>query len=126
MGIKKATTPKTTTKETTTKEETPLVNPAPQPVSLSAIVKEKKAEVLKANGGKRPLNPVARKSRALKALVKAMETRGFVGDGKGKYSLSGVEVNTTLAGFEVQVDNKYLLSLGKGAINELDSYMKLK
>lgn len=114
MGTKKATTPKTTTPET------------PKPISLSAIVKEKKAEVLKANGGKRPLNPVAKKSRALKAFTKAMEKRGFVGNGKGKYTLSGVEVNTALEGFEVHVDNKYILSLGKGAINELDSYMKLK
>jgi hypothetical protein len=96
------------------------------PADLSSVVKEMKAKVLKANGGKRPLNPVARKSRALKAFTKALENRRFHTDGKGFYTLSGVTVDTNQPGFKVLVDNKYTLALGKGAINELDSYMKLK
>jgi hypothetical protein len=96
---------------------------------LSAVVKTMKAVVLKANGGKRPLNPVARKSRATKALVGAMLNRGWAGKGNGVYELSGVKVQVNTNKFAVEIhDGKksYELALGKGAIIELDSYMKLR
>ena len=94
--------------------------------TLSSIVKARKDEIRKDNGGKRPLSPEARKSRALKALIGAMETRGFQSKGAGVFELKGTKVSTKQEGSEVIIDGKYSLALGKGAIVELDSYMKLK
>lgn len=102
---------------------------AGEKVLLSMVVKGLKATVLKANGGKRPLNPVARKSRATKALVGAMLKRDWIDQGKGVYALKGVQVNIDTPDFQVEItDNKkvYSLALGKGAIIELDSFMNLR
>lgn len=113
-------------------EDKGAVNDTPkkdEPMLLSVVVKGLKAVVLKANGGKRPLNPVARKSRATKALVGAMLTRNWIDKGKGVYTLNGVTVNTDTKEFEVEIKDgvkSYALALGKGAIIELDSYMKLR
>lgn len=96
---------------------------------LGAIVKGMKDTILKSNGGVRKLSPEARKSRALKALVGAMKTRQWVDQGHGVYSLNSVKVDTNTDNFTVSIHdgNKgYALQLGKGAIRELDSYMKLR
>lgn len=64
-----------------------------------------------------------RKSQALKALYRALANRGWTSKGmsmvKGKHE---VRPNTGID-FGVVVDNKYALSLGKGAILEVDAYM---
>ena len=114
------------------KEDKGAVNDTPkkdEPMLLSVVVKGLKAIVLKNNGGKRPLNPIARKSRATKALIGAMVKRDWIYKGNGIYELNGVKVNTDTPDFKVNmVDGKksYALALGKGAIIELDSYMKLR
>lgn len=96
---------------------------------LGAIVTGMKEAILKTNGGVRKLSPEARKSRALKALVGAMITRKWTEGKSGVYSLNSVEVNTITDDFTVKVNDgtaAYSLQLGKGAIRELDSYMKLR
>lgn len=66
---------------------------------------------------------VGRKNQALKALYRALVNRGWSAKGlsmvKGKHTVtpnSGVD-------FGVVVDGKYSLSLGKGAILEVDAYV---
>lgn len=96
---------------------------------LGAIVKGMKEAVLKGNGGVRKLSPEARKSRALKALVGAMITREWKDNLDGTYSLNSVKVDTDTNDFSVSIHDgtkDYSLQLGKGAIRELDSYMKLR
>lgn len=109
--------------------EPKITEPEGNKQMLGAIVAGMKETILKTNGGIRKLSPEARKSRALKALVGAMKTRKWTEGKPGIYSLNSVEVNTDTKDFTVKVHDgskAYSLQLGKGAIRELDSYMKLR
>lgn len=104
-------------------------NPKEGKKMLGAIVKGMKETMIKANGGVRKLSPEARKSRALKALVGAMITREWNDNLDGTFTLNSVKVDTGTDDFTVSVHDgqkNYSLQLGKGAIRELDSYMKLR
>ena len=88
------------------KEDKGAVNDTPkkdEPMLLSVVVKGIKAIVLKNNGGQRPLNPIARKSRATKALIGAMVKRDWIYKGNGIYELNGVKVNTDTPDFKVNI-----------------------
>lgn len=74
-------------------------------------------------GQSRTMGKDAKKSMALKALLRAMANRGWKSGKSGVYTLSGHKVATETDGHFVVVDSKYQLALGKGAIIELDSYM---
>lgn len=67
--------------------------------------------------------PQGRKEQALKALYRALERRGWTA--KGDSMTFGVHTVEPFKGidFAVSVDRKYRLSLGKGAILEVDGYM---
>lgn len=91
---------------------------APQLASLSDFVKGIKGKTL-ASGR----TPQGKKEQALKALYRALERRGWTlkGDSmtKGEHTVkpyNGID-------FAVSVDSKYRLSLGKGAILEVDAYI---
>ena len=90
-------------------------------ITLQEKVKEMKKDAPRAG-----ITAEGKKSRALKALTGAMEKRGWEEKEQGIYELSGVCVNTNQQKPEVIIDNKYVLNLGKGAIKELDAYMRLK
>ena len=74
-------------------------------------------------GQTRTMDADAKKSTALKALLRAMTTRGWKPSKGGVYTLASHKVSTETDGHYVVVDKKYQLALGKGAILELDSYM---
>lgn len=96
---------------------------------LSIAVKTLKATVLREGGGTRKLTPEGRKSRATKALVGAMITRQWYDNLDGTYTLNQVKVDTNTSDFTVKIQDgikDYALTLGKGAIRELDAYMKLR
>lgn len=96
---------------------------------LSLVVKTMKATVLREGGGTRKLTPEGRKSRATKALTEAMMRRQWVDNLDGTYSLNQVKVDTNTDNFEVKIQDgvkDYALTLGKGAIRELDAYMRLR
>lgn len=96
---------------------------------LSLMVKTMKATVLREGGGTRKLTPEGRKSRATKALTEAMMRRQWVDNLDGTYSLNQVKVDTNTDNFEVKIQDgvkDYALTLGKGAIRELDAYMRLR
>ncbi len=100
-----------------------------EPKMLGAVVAGMKESLLKETGGVRRLSPEARKSRALKALIGAMQTRAWVDNMDGTYTLNAVRVDTVTEDFAVNIhdgDKAYALQLGKGAIRELDAYMKLR
>ena len=100
-----------------------------EPMLLSLAVKVLKKSVLATTGGKRTLTSEGRKSRATIALTTAMLRRQWREGEKGIYALKGVQVNTNTPDFAVKVIDKgkeYSLTLGKGAIIELDSFMKLR
>lgn len=79
------------------------------------------AKGAKTGGGK--LSPQAKNSRAEKALLRAMTKRGWKATKEG-YRLGSHTV--TITGKDhVVVDGTYTLQLGKGAINELDAYLKV-
>lgn len=89
--------------------------------NLGDFVSAAKEARVKGGGGK--LSPQAKRGRAEKALLKAMLRRGWKKTKEG-YKLSSHTV--TLTGKDnVIVDGEYTLQLGKGAINELDAYMKV-
>lgn len=89
--------------------------------NLGEFVSAAKEARVKSGGGK--LSPQAKRSRAEKALLAAMTRRGWKQTKEG-YQLSSHTV--TLTGKDnVLVDGEYTLQLGKGAINELDAYMKV-
>ena len=90
--------------------------------NLSEFVSAAKDAKVKTGGGK--LSPQAKNSRAEKALLKAMSRRGWKRAQDNEYKLSSHTVTTT-GKDHVLVDGEYTLQLGKGAINELDSYMKV-
>lgn len=90
--------------------------------NLGDFVNAAKEARVKSGGGK--LLPQAKRSRAEKALLTAMSRRGWKRTQDNEYKLSSHTV--TLTGKDtVIVDGEYTLQLGKGAINELDAYMKV-
>lgn len=90
--------------------------------NLGDFVSAAKEARVKTGGGK--LLSQAKNSRAEKALLKAMTRRGWKRTRDNEYKLSSHTVTTT-GKDHVLVDGEYTLQLGKGAINELDSYMKV-
>jgi len=100
-----------------------------EPMLLSLVVKVLKKSVLATTGGKRTLTSEGRKSRATIALTTAMLRRNWIEGSQGIYTLNSVTVDTNTPDFAVKVKDKgkeYSLTLGKGAIIELDSFMKLR
>lgn len=90
--------------------------------NLGDFVSAAKEARVKGGGGK--LSPQAKRGRAEKALLTAMARRGWKKTQDNEYKLSSHTV--TLTGKDnVIVDGEYTLQLGKGAINELDAYMKV-
>lgn len=90
--------------------------------NLGDFVSAAKEAKVKSGGGK--LSPQAKRGRAEKALLTAMTRRGWKRTQDNEYKLSSHTVTTT-GKDHVLVDGEYTLQLGKGAINELDSYMKV-
>ncbi len=90
--------------------------------NLGDFVSAAKAAKVKTGGGK--LSPQAKRSRAEKALLTAMSRRGWKKTQDNEYKLSSHTVTLTGKN-DVLVDGEYVLRLGKGAINELDAYMKV-
>lgn len=89
--------------------------------NLGDFVNAAKEARVKTGGGK--LSPQAKNSRAEKALLRAMTKRGWKATKEG-YRLGSHTV--TITGKDhVVVDGTYTLQLGKGAINELDAYLKV-
>ena len=88
---------------------------------LGEFVSAAKEARVKTGGGK--LSPQAKRSKAEKALLKAMGRRGWK-QTKDGYKL-GVHIVTITGKEYVIVDGDYTLQLGKGAINELDAYTKV-
>jgi len=116
-------------KEILFKSFTPKIEGKPEPMLLSLAVKVLKKTVLANTGGKRTLTTAGRKSRATIALTTAMMRRNWVETKEGIYTLNSVTVNTNTPDFSVKVtdsNKEYSLTLGKGAIIELDSFMKLR
>ena len=148
MGKKKATKKEVMTKETPVIVKPDIVDTKPidnnilyrsfstskkegksEPMLLSLVVKVLKKSVLATTGGKRTLTSEGRKSRATIALVTAMARRQWKETSQGVYVLNSVTVDTNTPDFAVKVQDKgkeYSLTLGKGAIIELDSFMKLR
>ena len=90
--------------------------------NLSEFVGAAKKARVKTGGGK--LSPQAKRSRAEKALLTAMSRRGWKKTQDNEYKLSSHTVTLTGKN-DVLIDGEYVLQLGKGAINELDAYMKV-
>jgi len=109
--------------------DAPKIERKSEPMLLSLVVKVLKKTVLATTGGKRKLTTEGRKSRATIALTTAMMRRNWVETKEGIYTLNSVTVDTNTPDFAVKVQDKgkeYSLTLGKGAIIELDSFMKLR
>jgi hypothetical protein len=92
--------------------------------SLRALNKVKKDKAKKVTGSR--LSIEGKNSNAHKRLAGAMVTRGWIINSNANIAKKdGHEVNFSQAvgkGF-VTVDRKFTLSLGKGAIVELDAFM---
>lgn len=94
-------------------------------LSLRSVNKTKKDKAKKVTGSR--LSIEGKNSNAHKRLAGAMVTRGWIINGSANIARKdGHEVNFSQAvgkGF-VTIDKKYQLSLGKGAIVELDTFME--
>lgn len=96
---------------------------------LGAVINGFRAAIKNNNGGSMQLSREGRKSRAVQSFCKALERRKWIPRVSGVYTCSGVTIDTRTQGFHVLVQDKfkaYQLPLGKGAIRELDKYMRLR
>jgi len=96
---------------------------------LSAVISGFRAAIRSNNGGSMKLSSEGRKSRAVQSFCRALERRKWLPGVSGVYTCSGVTIDTRTEGFTVLVQDKfktYSLPLGKGAIRELDKYMRLR
>lgn len=96
---------------------------------LGAVISGFRAAIKNNNGGSMQLSREGRKSRAVSSFCKALERRKWLPGVSGVYTCSGVTIDTRTQDFTVLIQDKfktYRLELGKGAIRELDKYMRLR
>lgn len=94
-------------------------------LAISAI----KTALRDKNGGQMKLSSEGRKSRAVKSFCAALDRRGWIPGVAGVYTHGSVTVDTRTQDFTVLVQDRfktYVLALGKGAIKNLDQYMRLR
>lgn len=96
---------------------------------LGAVINGFRAAIKNNNGGSMKLSTEGRKSRAVSSFCRALERRKWIPGVSGVYTCSGITIDTRTQGFHVLVQDRfktYRLALGKGAIKELDKYMRLR
>lgn len=96
---------------------------------LGAVISGFRRALKNNNGGVMKLSPGGRKSRAVQSFCRALERRKWLSGVSGVYTCSGVTIDTRTQDFTVIVQDRfktYRLSLGKGAIRQLDQFMKLR